>query len=68
MNIDAESLIYDLKDQVYALEALDQLLCVSSHHKEQIDNSGIAKLIRAITHTTSQKLEELESLLNKGRE
>lgn len=64
MNIDAENLIYDLKDQMYALEILDQLLCVSGHHKEQIDNAGIAKLIRAIAHTASQKLEELETLLN----
>lgn len=63
-NIDVECLIYDLKDQLSALEALDQLLCVSSHHKQPIDNGGIAKLIRAIKQTASQKLEELETLLN----
>lgn len=64
-SIDIESLIYDLKDQVSALDALDQLLCVSSHHNQPIDNGGIAKLIRAIVHTSSQKLEELETLLNE---
>lgn len=42
MILDCQELTYDLRDQIHALETLDELLS-SFNGREQIDSGGVAR-------------------------
>lgn len=62
MILDCQDLTCDLRDQIHALETLDELLS-SFNGREQIDSGGVARLIRAIANTASKQVEQLDVLL-----
>lgn len=61
--LDCQNLVFDLRDQILALETLDHLLSLSCHSVEQIDCDGISRLLRAVTTNANKQIAELETLL-----